>query len=64
MIANLTHFSDDEEKVIAERDAALDGSGSSNDWARVASLIDFKLAPSGRDTSRMRKLLIDLKQTK
>jgi hypothetical protein len=50
--------------VIAERDAALDGSGSSNDWARVASLIDFKLAPSGRDTSRMRKLLIDLKQTK
>eukprot|EP01116_Phalansterium_solitarium_P003751 TRINITY_DN1456_c0_g1_i1.p1 TRINITY_DN1456_c0_g1~~TRINITY_DN1456_c0_g1_i1.p1 ORF type:complete len:203 (+),score=70.43 TRINITY_DN1456_c0_g1_i1:60-611(+) len=52
---------EEEKKFIRERDAVLDGSNYSNDWERVASLIDVKAIPIGRDTGRLRKLLIELK---
>jgi len=53
-----------EKKFISDRDSVLSGTNSSNEWARVATLIDFKTAVSAgsKDNSRMRKILIDLKQ--
>lgn len=51
----------EEAKFVAERDALLEGSNYTNDWERVAALIDIKAPAIGRDTSRMRKLLIELK---
>jgi len=54
-----------EKKFLAERDFALENSNSDNAstiWENAANLVDFKQAPVGRDTSRMRKILIDLKQ--
>ncbi|PRP83902.1 clathrin light chain [Planoprotostelium fungivorum] len=51
-----------QEKTVAERDQMLaSAQSSSNTWANVASLVDFKQVPVGRDTSRMKKILLDLK---
>eukprot|EP01114_Cavostelium_apophysatum_P009747 TRINITY_DN22_c0_g3_i1.p1 TRINITY_DN22_c0_g3~~TRINITY_DN22_c0_g3_i1.p1 ORF type:complete len:190 (-),score=33.06 TRINITY_DN22_c0_g3_i1:109-678(-) len=51
-----------EKTFVADRDAVLSGSASSNEWARVATLVDFKTTTTSmKDTSRMRKILIDLK---
>jgi len=47
-----------EEKFLSER-ASVNSSG--NLWAGVGSLLDFKATVIGRDTSRMRKVLLDLK---
>jgi len=52
----------EETQFISDRDGVLSGTGSKNEWARVATLVDFKSAAIGRDNSRMRKILIDLKQ--
>jgi len=49
-----------EDKFLKDNEALLKG-GSGNEWERVNKLIDFKQTPVGRDTSRMRKLLLDLK---
>jgi len=51
-----------EKQFISDRDSVLSGTGNTNEWARVATLVDFKAAAVGRDNSRMRKILIDLKQ--
>jgi len=51
-----------EDKFVAERDSVLSGTNSKNEWVRVATLVDFKSTAVGKDTSRMRKVLIDLKQ--
>jgi len=52
---------EDEKKFVRERDAILEGGNYANDWERVGALIDFKAPAIGRDTSRLRKLLIELK---
>jgi len=49
-----------EEKFLKENTALLQGTGG-NEWERISKLIDFKQAPVGRDTTRLRKLLLDLK---
>jgi len=51
-----------EKKFVEERDIAISGTGK-NQWENVSKLIDFKAAPSGKDNTRMRKILIELKST-
>ena len=47
-----------EEQFVSDRDKALT---SGETWERVAFFCDFQLSGEGRDTSRMRELLIQLK---
>ena len=59
-------FRKNEQKFIDERDAVILSTGKEKEanaqaWANVATLIDFKAPVVGRDTTRMKKLLIDLK---
>eukprot|EP01118_Nematostelium_gracile_P019063 TRINITY_DN869_c0_g1_i1.p1 TRINITY_DN869_c0_g1~~TRINITY_DN869_c0_g1_i1.p1 ORF type:complete len:173 (-),score=63.76 TRINITY_DN869_c0_g1_i1:120-638(-) len=49
-----------EDKFVKDNEALLKG-GSGNEWERVNKLIDFKQTPVGRDTARLRKLLLELK---
>jgi len=51
-----------EEKYLADRDALLSADTNYGDWERVNRFIDFKQGHVGeKDTSRMRKILIELK---
>jgi len=49
-----------EKTFVADRDSVLSGT-SGSEWSRVSTLIDFKATAIGRDNSRMRKVLIELK---
>lgn len=35
-----------------------------NEWAKATEFVDFKTTPGGKDTSRLKKLMIDLKNAK
>eukprot|EP00027_Filamoeba_sp_ATCC50430_P006943 CAMPEP_0168559416 /NCGR_PEP_ID=MMETSP0413-20121227/10511_1 /TAXON_ID=136452 /ORGANISM="Filamoeba nolandi, Strain NC-AS-23-1" /LENGTH=121 /DNA_ID=CAMNT_0008590641 /DNA_START=73 /DNA_END=438 /DNA_ORIENTATION=+ len=55
-----------EQKFVEERDAVIlstskEKEANAQAWANVATLIDFKAPAVGRDTARMKKLLIELK---
>jgi len=51
-----------EKSFLEERDLLLENTNCANPWESVSSLVDFKQACIGRDSSRMKKILIDLKQ--
>jgi hypothetical protein len=53
-----------EKSFLEERDLLLENTNCANPWESVSSLVDFKQACIGRDSSRMKKILIDLKQQK
>ena len=49
---------DEEDSFVKERDNALT---QGDTWERVAFFCDFQLKGEGRDTNKMRELLIQLK---
>lgn len=57
--ANKAKNREAEADFVAARDKALT---EGETWQRVAFFCDFQLSGEGRDTSRMRELLIKLKQ--
>lgn len=54
----------EEKKFCEERDTVF-SSGSGQEWAHIGTLIDLKAVKmEGKDTSRMKKILIEMKQSK
>lgn len=58
----LFFFREEEKKFLEERDRVLEGKPG-QEWANVGTLVDFKATKmEGKDTTRMRKILIEMKQ--
>jgi len=49
---------EDEKQFVAVRDSTLAGT---TNWDSVSQLVDFNSKPLGKDTSRMKKILVELK---
>ena len=49
----------EESKILSELER-----NDGNEWNKLQKYVDFKKVSAGKDVSRMRKIMIDLKNTK